>query len=75
MILGKDVVAAVLEFFRKGKMIQGINETVITLIPKSTHADHVGDYRSIPCCNIIYKIISKIWLDSTKRTVLLRTAL
>lgn len=56
-IVGKNLEDGVLEFFRIGKMLKGINATVITLIRKSTHVDYVGDYRPISCCNTIYKMI------------------
>lgn len=59
-ITGKDLTAGVLVFLRTGKMLQVINNTVITLIPKGTHAESVGDYRPIACCNIVYKITLKM---------------
>lgn len=38
----------------------GINATVLTLIPKKMDAETMREYRPISCCNLIYKIISKI---------------
>lgn len=38
-ITGRDVTAAVLEFFKTGKLLHVLNNTVITLFPKGTHAD------------------------------------
>lgn len=60
------MVEVVLEFLKNGKMLKALNNTVITLIPKSSHASNVGDYRSIACCNTIYKIISKILCNRLK---------
>lgn len=54
---GEDVVAAVLEFFRTGEILKVLNHTVITVIPKSSHATSVGDYRPIAGCNTVYKVI------------------
>lgn len=51
---------AVLEFFRNGDMVKQINHTTLALIPKSSHANEVSDFRPIACCNIIYKLTSKI---------------
>ena len=51
---------AVFEFFRSGKLLKQINHAVIVLIPKSAHADSVGDFRPIACCNVTYKVIAKI---------------
>ncbi|XP_019238911.1 PREDICTED: uncharacterized protein LOC109218965 [Nicotiana attenuata] len=59
-VVGRDVVDAIMEFFRTGKMLRVLNHTVITIIPKSSHATSVGDYRPIAGCNTIYKVISKM---------------
>ena len=59
-IVGRDFVAAVLEFFSSGQILKQINHSVLALIPKSKESDKVEDYRPIACCNVIYKVISKI---------------
>ncbi|GFS28741.1 hypothetical protein Acr_00g0003640 [Actinidia rufa] len=59
-IVGNDVCAAVKEFFRSGKILKQINHATIVLAPKSDNASKVEDFRPIACCNVIYKIISKI---------------
>ncbi|XP_059301834.1 uncharacterized protein LOC132053747 [Lycium ferocissimum] len=59
-IVKEDVQAGIQEFFRTGKLLKAWNNTVITLVPKSEHAEKVGDYRTIACCNTSYKIISKV---------------
>lgn len=57
---GHDLTEAVLEFFRHGKLLKQLNHTIIALIPKVTHNAGVGDFRPIACCNIAYKLITKI---------------
>ena len=57
--MNEDVVKAVMEFFAKGAMPEGINDTVIVLIPKGNGPQSLKDYRPISLCNIIYKVISK----------------
>lgn len=59
-IIGSDVTEGVLEFFKTGQLLKGINNTVIILIPKSIHGESEMDYRPISCCNKLYKIISKM---------------
>ena len=51
---------AVHEFFVSGKLLKQQNHTAVSLIPKLNHAQDVGDFRPIACCNVMYKVISKI---------------
>ncbi|KAK4408242.1 hypothetical protein Sango_0405200 [Sesamum angolense] len=51
---------AVMDFFRCGRMLRQLNHTIIALVPKSEHSPLVADYRLISCCNVIYKVITKI---------------
>ncbi|XP_019258456.1 PREDICTED: uncharacterized protein LOC109236704 [Nicotiana attenuata] len=46
-VVGKDVVGAVMEFFKIEKLLRVLNHIVIAIIPKSSHATSVGDYRPI----------------------------
>lgn len=43
-VIGGDVPAGVLEFFKAGQMLRGVNGTMITLILKIAHANSVEDY-------------------------------
>lgn len=65
-IIIKDLEEGVLEFFKSRKMLKVINNTIITVIPKSSHAEAVGDYRPIVCCNTVYKVISKMLCNRLK---------
>ncbi|XP_019258688.1 PREDICTED: uncharacterized protein LOC109236903 [Nicotiana attenuata] len=56
----KDLKEAALEFFESGKLLKTINRTVITIIPKSNHAETAVDFRPIACCNTVYKVMSKM---------------
>jgi len=58
--VGEDVTDAVLEFLKYGRLLQGTNATIITLVPKRKNPFSMGDYRPISCCNVVYKCITKI---------------
>lgn len=59
-IVGEDVTKVVLNFFHSGKILGKINATNIALVPKTKCPQQVADYRLISCCNVIYKVISKL---------------
>lgn len=42
------------------KVLSQLNSTFIMLIPKKKKVASSNDYRSISCCNVIYKLITKI---------------
>ena len=44
-------------------MLKQINHSVISLIPKSARASTPKDFRPISCCDVIYKVISKLLAD------------
>lgn len=51
---------AIQSFFKTGFLPKGVNSTILALIPKKKEALVMKDYRPISCCNVLYKIISKI---------------
>ncbi|KAL0290255.1 UNVERIFIED_CONTAM: hypothetical protein Scaly_2677900 [Sesamum calycinum] len=50
----------VLDFFKSGGLLRQLNHNIIALVLKLEHCSTVGNYRSISCCNVIYKAITKI---------------
>ena len=59
-VVNEDVVRAVLSFFQTGKLIPAFNLTTIALVPKCQNPNSIKDFRSISCCIVIYKCITKI---------------
>lgn len=68
-IIGKDFTTAVHSFFSKGFLPKGLNTTILALIPKKDCAEEMKDYRPISCCNVLYKVISKIIANRLKGTL------
>lgn len=60
LLVGETVTNTVKGAFTNGKIMEHINKTLITLIPKHTRADRLGSFLPISLCNTIYKIITKI---------------
>ncbi|KAI5339194.1 hypothetical protein L3X38_018466 [Prunus dulcis] len=59
-IVGEDVVAAVLHFFKMGKLLKKINFTHVALIPKVHEPKNMMQLRPISLCNVLYKIGAKV---------------
>jgi hypothetical protein len=59
-IVGSDFCHAVHDFFVSEKLLKQINHSIIALIPKSANVTSTADFRPISCCNVVYKVISKI---------------
>ena len=58
--IGSDVIEAVREFFRTGKLLGQINITTLTIIPKSQAPETLSDHRPIAFCNVLLKCITRI---------------
>jgi hypothetical protein len=59
-LLKNNLLKVVTESTNNGIVINSFNSTHIFLIPKTQKGDSFSDYRPISCCNVIYKLISKV---------------
>ncbi|KAL9227921.1 hypothetical protein vseg_003556 [Gypsophila vaccaria] len=54
------MIAAVKDFFVHKRLLTQVNATNLTLIPKHDAPKTVMHFRPIACCNVVYKVISKL---------------
>ena len=60
LVVGDSVKREIKEVFRKQKVLEYLNQTLIALIPKQPGPEIVSHYKPISLCTTVYKIISKI---------------
>lgn len=58
-VIKHDINSVCLQFFTSCSL-EKINYTVVTLIPMVLNASYVKQFMPILCCNVIYKIITKV---------------
>jgi hypothetical protein len=62
-IVKTDVFNAILEFFTTNWILPGFNSNIIALLPKTSNATSIDQYRPIAMANFKFKVISKIVAD------------
>ncbi|KAG2712673.1 hypothetical protein I3760_04G137100 [Carya illinoinensis] len=69
-IIKNEVIEAVQNFFRSGKLLKQLNHTNIALIPKTQSPNSPTQYHPISLTNVFYKIITKMLSNHFKATLL-----
>lgn len=54
---------SVKQFFKGKPILKAANHTFITLISKIPTNYKLGDFRPIPCVNLLYKLLTKLLAD------------
>ena len=66
-IVGEDMVKAIKYFFfLSKKLLPVFNSTILALVPKCPNPSSIKDFRSISCCSIVYKCVTKIMANKLK---------
>lgn len=65
-IIGDDVAAACINVLSENTIPEGLNDTLVVLIPKKNSPETMGDLRPISLCNVMIKIITKMLANRMK---------
>lgn len=59
-LVSDDVCQFLLKFLNTASLLEHLNHTYITLIPKTKKPKFTSEFHSISLCNVLYKIFSKV---------------
>jgi hypothetical protein len=65
-MLGVELTREVFEAIYTRTIPEGWNDTMIVLIPKFDDPERITQYRLISLCNVVYKVISKMFVNRLK---------
>ena len=65
-VVGESVCNFAREFFESGILSEGINDTLLALVPNVQHPEPLAQLRPISVCNVSYKVITKTLTNRLK---------
>ncbi|GKV10561.1 hypothetical protein SLEP1_g21905 [Rubroshorea leprosula] len=68
-VLKEDIMGFIQEFHENGKLVRGLNESFIVLIPKKENPLELEDFRPISLIGAMYKILTKILANRLSRVM------
>ena len=66
-LIGDDISNTVLHYLNSATLLEHLNHTFITLIPKKKNPEYASEFRPISLCNVLYKIFSKVLANRLKK--------
>jgi hypothetical protein len=68
-LIGSDITSVVIDCLSSQRMLKSVNYTHIALIPKVANPDSLGQFRPISLCNVLYKLVSKVFANRLKKVL------
>ncbi|GLT27528.1 hypothetical protein SLA2020_025150 [Shorea laevis] len=68
-VIKEDVVEFLQDFQDNSKLVRGINNSFIVLVPKVDNPQKIEEYRPISLIGVMYKILAKILANRIKKVV------
>ena len=66
-LIGDDISNTMLHYLSSTTLLEHLNHTFITLIPKKKNPEFASEFRLINLCNVPYKIFSKVLVNRLKK--------
>lgn len=59
-IMGGSFYEVILEFISSREVLKQTIHAIVAMLPKMEHFSTMGDFQAISCCNVFYKVITKL---------------